>query len=75
MDPGQILLTRGLDALQAADLPVVEVHLSNIHKRETFRQHSYVSKAAQGVICGFGAQGYLMALDALARQLVKEHEA
>ena len=64
-----------LDALQAADLPVVEVHLSNIHKRETFRQHSYVSKAAQGVICGFGAQGYLMALDALARQLVKEHEA
>jgi 3-dehydroquinate dehydratase-2 len=64
-----------LDALQAAGLPVVEVHLSNIHKRETFRQHSYVSKAAQGVICGFGAQGYLMALDALARQLVKEHEA
>ncbi len=64
-----------LDALQAADLPVVEVHLSNIHKRETFRQHSYVSKAAQGVICGFGAQGYLMALDALARLLVKENEA
>ena len=64
-----------LDALQAAGLPVVEVHLSNIHKRETFRQHSYVSKAAQGVICGFGAQGYLMALDALARLLVKEQEA
>ncbi len=64
-----------LDALQAADLPVVEVHLSNIHKRETFRQHSYVSKAAQGVICGFGAQGYLMALDALTRLLVKENEA
>lgn len=64
-----------LDALQAADLPVIEVHLSNIHKRETFRQHSYVSKAALGVICGFGAQGYLMALDALARLLVKENEA
>lgn len=64
-----------LDALQAADLPVVEVHLSNIHKRETFRQHSYVSQAAQGVICGFGAQGYLMALDALASLLVKENEA
>ncbi len=64
-----------LDALQAAGLPVIEVHLSNIHKRETFRQHSYVSQAAMGVICGFGAQGYLMALDALARLLVKENEA
>ena len=64
-----------LDALRGAGLPVVEVHLSNIHNRETFRQHSYVSKAALGVICGFGAQGYLMALDALARLLVKEDEA
>ena len=64
-----------LDALQAADLPVIEVHLSNIHKRETFRQHSYVSQVATGVICGFGAQGYRMALDALARLLVKENEA
>jgi 3-dehydroquinate dehydratase-2 len=56
-----------LDALLAADLPVVEVHLSNIHKREAFRRHSYVSQAAQAVICGFGASGYLMALDGLAR--------
>ncbi len=64
-----------LDALQATGLPIVEVHLSNIHNRETFRQHSYVSKAALGMICGFGAQGYLMALDALARLLVKENEA
>jgi 3-dehydroquinate dehydratase-2 len=58
-----------LDALLAADMPVVEVHLSNIHKREAFRHHSYVSKAAQAVICGFGASGYLMALDGLARIL------
>lgn len=58
-----------LDALLAADMPVIEVHLSNIHKREAFRHHSYVSKAAQAVICGFGASGYLMALDGLARIL------
>jgi 3-dehydroquinate dehydratase-2 len=64
-----------LDALQAVGVPVVEVHLSNIHKRETFRQHSYVSGVAQGVICGFGADGYGMALDALARLLVKEQES
>jgi 3-dehydroquinate dehydratase-2 len=64
-----------LDALRAVGLPVVEVHLSNIHKRETFRQHSYVSRAAEGVICGFGADGYAMALDALARLLVKEQES
>jgi 3-dehydroquinate dehydratase-2 len=64
-----------LDALRAVGLPVVEVHLSNIHKRETFRQHSYVSRAAEGVICGFGAEGYAMALDALARLLVKEQES
>jgi len=63
-----------LDALKAVDLPVVEVHLSNIHQRETFRNHSYVSKAALGVICGFGAEGYSMALSALARLLVEEQE-
>ena len=60
-----------LDALLACDLPVIEVHLSNIHKREDFRRHSYVSKAASGVICGLGADGYRMALEAMAR-LVKQ---
>jgi 3-dehydroquinate dehydratase II len=55
-----------LDALQASDLPVVEVHLSNIFRRERFRHHSYVSLAATGVICGLGAQGYELALDAIA---------
>ena len=63
-----------LDALLAVDLPVVEVHLSNIHRREEFRHHSYVSKAAQGVICGFGARGYIMALEALAAQLIEIQE-
>jgi 3-dehydroquinate dehydratase-2 len=56
-----------LDALTLAELPVIEVHLSNIFRREAFRHHSYVSPVAKGVICGFGAQGYLMALDAIAR--------
>lgn len=64
-----------LDALSAVELPVVEVHLSNIHKRESFRRHSYVSQVALGVICGFGPSGYLMALDALARMLVEEDQA
>jgi len=56
-----------LDALNASDLPVIEVHLSNIFRRESFRQHSYVSLAATGMICGLGAQGYELALDAMAR--------
>ncbi|MCB2107736.1 MAG: type II 3-dehydroquinate dehydratase [Rhodobacteraceae bacterium] len=58
-----------LDALLASDIPVIEVHLSNIFKREEFRHHSYVSKAATGVICGFGAKGYLLAIDAMAELL------
>jgi 3-dehydroquinate dehydratase-2 len=58
-----------LDALRAFDGPVVEVHLSNIHKREAYRRHSYVSEAATGVICGFGAQGYDFALQAVAARL------
>jgi 3-dehydroquinate dehydratase II len=56
-----------LDALFAAELPIIEVHLSNIFRRESFRHHSYVSLAANGVICGLGAQGYELALDAITR--------
>ena len=63
-----------MDAFLAVGLPLIEVHLSNIHRRETFRHHSYVSKAADAVICGLGPQGYLMALDAMARRLIAEQE-
>ncbi len=61
-----------LDALLASGVPIVEVHLSNIYRREEFRHHSYVSRAATGVICGFGAQGYELALDAIANLLSKK---
>jgi len=54
-----------LDALLACERPVIEVHLTNIFRREDFRHHSYVSRAADGVICGLGARGYLLALEAL----------
>jgi 3-dehydroquinate dehydratase II len=56
-----------LDALHAFDGPVLEVHISNVHKREAFRQHSYVSQRADGVIAGFGTEGYLLALRRMAR--------
>jgi len=55
-----------LDAVIVTELPVIEVHLSNIFAREPFRHHSHISQAAKGVICGLGAQGYLFAVDALA---------
>lgn len=58
-----------LDALQAVEAPIMEVHLSNIFAREEFRHHSYISGIAAGVICGLGAQGYEMAIDALAARL------
>ncbi|MFA5956460.1 type II 3-dehydroquinate dehydratase [Hyphomicrobium sp.] len=60
-----------LDALQAVSLPVVEVHLSNIFRRDEFRQHSYISLAATGVICGLGAKGYELAIEAMADILNK----
>jgi len=55
-----------LDALLATNVPTIEVHLSNIHGRESFRHNSYVSKVARAVICGFGAEGYVLAIAGLA---------
>jgi 3-dehydroquinate dehydratase-2 len=60
-----------LDALNAFDGPVLEVHISNIHKREAFRHHSYVSARAEGVIAGFGTEGYLLALRRMATLVTK----
>lgn len=57
------------DAMRALEEPIVEVHLSNIHQRESFRHRSYVSLVARGVICGFGATGYEMALSGLSNML------
>ncbi|WP_300670309.1 type II 3-dehydroquinate dehydratase [Desulfoluna sp.] len=59
------------DALAMLSCPVVEIHLSNIHKREPFRHHSYISGVADGVIAGFGARGYLMALQAILEMIRK----
>ena len=58
-----------LDALNTFDPPVIEVHISNVHKREAFRHHSYFSDVAVGVICGLGASGYRLALEAACEQL------
>ena len=55
------------DAIKSIKVPVIEVHLSNPHKREAFRHHSYVGMAAQGTVCGFGANSYVVALEAAAR--------
>lgn len=57
------------DALAALDVPIVEVHLSNLFRREDFRRHSHISPMALGLICGFGAHGYWLALDALSEKL------
>jgi 3-dehydroquinate dehydratase-2 len=64
-----------LDALRMTDKPVIEVHLSNIHRREAFRHHTYTSQAATGIICGFGAHGYVMALEAMAELISKKDRA
>ena len=62
------------DAIRAIDAPVIEVHLSNVFAREDFRHHSTISAVAKGVICGFGAESYLLAIDGLAalRAAVRE---
>jgi 3-dehydroquinate dehydratase II len=63
-----------LDALNTCEFPIIEVHISNVHKREAFRHHSYVSGVASGVIAGFGTQGYTLAVQRLAR-LIDEKAA
>ena len=60
-----------LDALLAVKLPVVEVHITNIYNREEFRKKSLISQAAKGIICGFGVNGYIMALDSMKEILNK----
>lgn len=63
------------DALSAAELPAIEVHLSNVFRREGFRHHSYISLAARGVICGFGPKVYELALEAMADILQQQASA
>jgi len=60
-----------LDALNACDMPIIEVHLSNIHQRESFRHKSYIARAADGMICGLGSLGYELALEAVSKRLVE----
>ena len=58
-----------LDALKTCDMPILEVHISNIHQREEFRHHSFISNVASGIIVGCGTQGYVLALHRVARLL------
>ncbi len=58
-----------MDAISSAEVPTIELHLSNVHAREEFRHVSYIAKVALGVICGFGPRGYTLAMDALVSHL------
>lgn len=55
------------DAIEGANLPVIEVHISNVHRREEFRHHSFVSPVARGIVVGFGVYGYVLAINGLHR--------
>ncbi|MEZ5535898.1 MAG: type II 3-dehydroquinate dehydratase [Thiolinea sp.] len=56
------------DAIKGAEVPVIEVHISNVHAREAFRHHSYISPAAAGIVVGFGIEGYVLAMEGLVRK-------
>jgi len=60
-----------LDALLAIKLPTIELHITNIYNREDFRKKSLISKAANGIICGFGVNGYIMSLDSIKKMIIK----
>lgn len=59
------------DAIKGAEVPVVEIHISNVHAREAFRHHSYISPAAAGIVVGFGIDGYRIAIEGLVRKTTK----
>ena len=64
-----------MDGLSSAEVPAIELHLSNVHAREDFRHQSYIAKVAVGLICGFGPEGYLLAIDAMLGHLAKRRVA
>ena len=59
-----------MDAIASVELPAIELHLSNVHAREDFRHKSYIAKVCVGIICGFGAHGYLLAMDAMKHRVL-----